>query len=280
MNKYIQRAFREAMKFSVIRYTLIKAYNTFKKNPVLKINNETIFSSLNVNKTIKELDKYALSETFLIDKSTLNAIVEDCKNQLVFPHLKFDGSIIKDGQGQKMDFDNPKPFQKDCIWFKYKDIQEWKSVNNIIYDPKILDIAKNYLGNNPIIRNQYLWWSFPAKANDNEDYDSPRYWFHYDIDDFKFLKIFIYLKDVDLQTGPHVVVKSTHKSKPWKYKFNRIINNSDLKGFFDDKEVVKLTGEKGTCFLEDTFTYHNGTPPQKPRLVLQIEYALTNLKLG
>jgi len=280
MNKYTQRLYREAMKFGLLRSSLIGMYSTFKTNPVLKSNNESHFLDLNVESTVDELKKSALSNTFKISDAILKEVLEACKTNFVYPQLKFDGTPISDGEGRLMDFDNPVSFQNDCIWYAYKNIRYWDVFKKITYDPKIIEVAKQYLGNNPIVRNEYLWWSFPAKGDTNEDFDSPRYWFHYDIDDFKFLKLFIYLNDVDSETGPHIVVKNTHKSKPWKYKLNRRVKSSDLEGFFDDKEIVELTGEKGTCFFEDTFTYHNGTPPQKPRIVLQIEFSLTNLKLG
>lgn len=280
MNKYTQRVLREAMKFKVVRLSLIGIYNTFKKNPNLVKNEQSYFSDLNIDKTVEELNANALSNTFKLDQEVLNELLEACKSHPVYPQLKFDGTPITDMKGQLMDYENPHSFQKDCIWYGYKNIKEWDVFKKLVYDPKILKIAEDYLGNNPIVRNEYLWWSFPAKGDSNEDYDSPRYWFHYDIDDFKFLKLFIYLNDVDNETGPHIVVKNTHKQKPWKYKLNRRIESSKLNGFFENKEIVTLTGKKGTCFFEDTFTYHNGTPPKKPRIVLQLEYSLTNLKLG
>ena len=280
MNKYKQKVLREAMKFDFLRSLLIGVYNARTKNPIIKPNIKSIFSSLNIDQAVTELNKDALSKTFKINEIALNQLIEKCKKEFVFPHLKFDGTTIKDSPGQLMNFKSPEAFQKNCIWFKYKDIEKWNEIKSIMYDPKLLEVATRYLGNNPIVRNQYLWWSFPALSNENKNFDSPRYWFHYDIDDYKFLKIFIYLNDVDSETGPHIVVKNTHNKKTWKYKKNRRIKSSKLEGFFDDKEVVELTGEKGTCFFEDTFTYHNGTPPQKPRLVLQVEYSLTNLKLG
>lgn len=281
MNKYTQRLYRESMKFGFVRDSLIGLYNKFKTNPSLEtVGTKTNFKLLDVNKAIHELNHNALTNTFKINDDILQKVIEDCKDNLVYPNLKYDGTPIKEGKGQHIEYNNPKPFQNDCIWFAYKNISSWDSIKEITYDPKLIEIARSYLGNNPIVRNEYLWWSFPAKGSGNEDFDSPRYWFHYDIDDFKFLKIFIYLNDVDLDTGPHIVVKNTHKNKPLKYKLNRVVKSENLTGFFKDKEVVTLTGEKGTCFMEDTFTYHNGTPPVKPRLVLQIEYALTNLKLG
>lgn len=281
MNKYKQRLFREAMKFKALRASLIGGYNMFTKNPFLEsYGKSSNFASLDVDTAVTQLKAAALSNTFQLNEAALNAVIEDCKNELVYPLLRFDGSQIKDAAGQLIDWNNPIPFQKDCIWFAYRNLAQWDSVRKITYDPKILEIAKKYLGNNAIVRNQSIWWSFPAKGLEDENFDSPRYWYHYDIDDFKFLKIFIYLNDVDSETGPHIVVKNTHKSKPWKYKLNRSINNNKINGFFEDKEIIELTGKKGTSFLEDTFTYHNGTPPKKPRLVLQVEYSLTNLKLG
>ena len=51
------------------------------------------------------------------------------------------------------------------------------------------------------------------------------YGFHYDVDDFKFLKLFFYLNDVDENCGPHVYVKNNGK-KNFKEYINRRVDDN------------------------------------------------------
>lgn len=39
--------------------------------------------------------------------------------------------------------------------------------------------------------------------------------------------------------------------------------------------MIEIEGEKGTCFLEDTYGFHKGvTPKSKIRLLFQVQYSL------
>ena len=35
-----------------------------------------------------------------------------------------------------------------------------------------------------------------------------------------------------------------------------------------------MLGKAGEGFFEDTFSYHKGTTPHKPRLIFQVEYSI------
>jgi len=75
----------------------------------------------------------------------------------------------------------------------------------IANDPLILDIAASFLGCKPTIGYMAVWWSYPTikRAQQAEK-------FHRDVDDWRFLKLFIYLTDVNDKNGPHIYV--THSS--------------------------------------------------------------------
>jgi hypothetical protein len=98
-------------------------------------------------------------------------------------------------------------------------------------------------------------------------------YFHRDPDDWRFLKLFIYLTDVDEQSGPHEFVTGSHHSS------GRILSkpyiNEELEYSYGRKSMVKITGPKGTTFIEDTWGVHRGNMPiTRPRLLLQVEYSL------
>jgi len=136
-------------------------------------------------------------------------------------------------------------------------------------DPRIVAVAAAYLGCKPTISNLSLWWSFPHQgvAQDAQ-------LFHRDRDDWKFCKLFVYLTDVDEQSGPHVFVEGSH----------RVTQPSSLRRFSDDEIESRFSASSikhfcmpsGSVFLLDTFGVHKGLPPRggRRRLLFQVEYSL------
>lgn len=131
-------------------------------------------------------------------------------------------------------------------------------------------LADAYLGANSVLLNTALLLSFPSqKKNYNVDYG-----FHYDIDDYRFLKVFFYLTDVNLDSGPHEIILESHHSNAFLRFFNRRLNGVPQR--FKDK-VHTILGPAGSGFFEDTYCYHRGSDPQRPRLMLQLEFGLNKI---
>jgi hypothetical protein len=146
-------------------------------------------------------------------------------------------------------------------------------VSRIAHDPKIVGVAKRYLGVEPILYATRIYWTFPrsnrAKLTNSPDIRQ----FHYDVNDFKSLTVFVYLTDVDIDCGPHVVIEGTHGKKSLKQLINPYLKE-DLANKAYGKRIKAITGEKGTLFFEDLTCYHQHATGTKPRLVLTINYLL------
>ncbi len=147
-------------------------------------------------------------------------------------------------------------------------------------DPGILAIAANFLGGDPVHVGSELWWSFPVPSTQSQRLQSAQV-FHYDIDDYRCIKIFFYLTDVDLSNGPHICIRGSHKNKKLAHQLlGQRCANKDGKGIVDyygNENVMTLCGPAGFGFVEDSYCFHKGTPPsEKDRLLLQIEFALNN----
>ncbi|NDI84633.1 phytanoyl-CoA dioxygenase family protein [Undibacterium crateris] len=149
-----------------------------------------------------------------------------------------------------------------------KDIVSSVDVIALANNPQILDIAGKYLGCKPTISNISIWWSIPAdgSAQEAENY-------HRDVDDFKFVKFFVYLSDVDAGNGPHCFVKGSHRDQRF-LKIRRILDD-EVYSSFPHENILSLSGKTGDAFLEDTFGLHKGQPPRNGRrLLLQVEYSV------
>jgi Phytanoyl-CoA dioxygenase (PhyH) len=134
--------------------------------------------------------------------------------------------------------------------------------------PLLLDCAAEYLGCKPTISNISIWWSLPAdgSAQEAENY-------HRDVDEWRFVKFFLYLTDADEMAGPHCFVRGSHRST----RFLRIrrIRDAEVKAAFAESDQLRICGRAGDAFLEDTFGLHKGQPPTaKNRLLFQVEYSI------
>ena len=98
-------------------------------------------------------------------------------------------------------------------------------------------------------------------------------YYHYDCDYRKFLKIFIYLNDVDIDSGPHVYVEKTHKKKFFKHILAERINDDEINKIYGLSNQKVFTKQEGSIVIEDTFGLHKGiVPKSKSRYALILEY--------
>jgi hypothetical protein len=156
-----------------------------------------------------------------------------------------------------------------------------EAVDRICRNAKLVEIARKYLGTEPILWLTLLRWSFPFSDNragfypttyrDPTEHDI--HTFHYDIIDFKSLTLFVYLTDIDSDSGAHMVIEGTHNNKSLKDIKNRFLNEDVAQEKFSNRIKVIL-GKKGTAFFEETSTYHKVEVCKSRRLILSIDYVL------
>lgn len=147
-------------------------------------------------------------------------------------------------------------------------------------DPAILAISAKYLGAPPVHIASELWWSFPVEGTSMEQLKAAQV-FHYDLDDYRFIKFFFYLTDVDLNSGPHILIKGSHKNKKL---FHQILGvrcaskpDEEIVNCYGAENLIAITGPAGLGFAEDATCFHKGMiPTQGKRLLLQIEFAINH----
>jgi len=145
----------------------------------------------------------------------------------------------------------------------------------IANNPKVLGIVAKALGAKPTISSMNTWWSVPAGDGTAQHAEK----FHRDVDDWKFIKLFCYLTDVDEGAGPHIFVRTSHRLN--RLGAIRRYSEEEVFAAFGADNVMRFIGPAGTSFLENTYGMHRGLPPtDKPRLVFQILYSLRPLIYG
>ena len=118
--------------------------------------------------------------------------------------------------------------------FDKNDLINNKTVQNLVKKDFFIDIARNYFNSEPIFDLPAMWWSTPFKKEASSE---AAQLYHYDCNGrVKWLKIFVYLTNVDENNGPHHYIKKSHKvgSKPQEILSRGYVRVSDeeMKKFY------------------------------------------------
>ena len=138
----------------------------------------------------------------------------------------------------------------------------------------ILALVEQMFGCRPTISYMAAWWSYPTgiAAQQAEN-------FHRDIDDWAFIKLFVYLTDVDEAKGPHVYVRRSATTQ--RANAIRRYQDEEVADLFPSSDIVTMTGKAGSGFLENTFGLHKGHPVREgQRLIFQAVYSMSPLPYG
>jgi hypothetical protein len=163
-------------------------------------------------------------------------------------------------------------------------------LRNLTLGPRVFPVIWNYLGVPPTLPYLLSWWSLHGR---NVARDAQL--FHVDSHDFKWVKLFVYLSDVDATMGPHMVVRGSHdRGKRINllkelaaqgleaatdlgiaiFKRQRLLDEH-VEASYGPENIVSIEGRAGEAFLVDTSAIHKGLPPKtKDRLVFQALYTM------
>lgn len=155
-----------------------------------------------------------------------------------------------------------------------EDVVDAPRLLEIANDPRILAALHQYFGCRPLISGLSAWWSYPTDVAPQQAEN-----FHRDVDDWSFIKLFVYLTDVGMQNGPHIYVRGSAASA--KLAAIKRFGDEEVVGAFGEGALSIQTGAAGDAFLENTFGLHKGKPvEQGMRLVFQAIYSLNPIPYG
>ena len=170
-------------------------------------------------------------------------------------------------------YDPEKP-TAEIYRFDRQDLVNDPEIQKLMMDPVLINVARNYLGSEPIFDFPALWWT--SAFNKAASHEAAQL-YHFDLDRVKWLKIFFYINGVSPDNGPHCYIKGSHRAgnKPaelLKRGYARI-PDSDLKKFYKEEDFIELSAEAGAVFAGDTKCWHKGKPLKKGhRLAMEFEY--------
>jgi len=143
-------------------------------------------------------------------------------------------------------------------------------VERIAHDPRAIATARLFLGAEPILFTSKIYWTQPRPGSHGAAEGGQ---FHYDVADVKSVTLFVYLSDVDEQSGPHVVVRGTTRRVTPLQILRRTVSDAWIARRYAER-IETITGPRGTAWFEDITCYHKQAPGTKTRLMLSLIYSL------
>lgn len=237
---------------------------------------ESLFTELDTTKATKILKQDGVFLGASIPQDFLDDLMLYLSNQDCYAGGRTDLGFKLEEKHQ-LDQVFPQPFYVA----RYFNISyDCPQIIQLAKDPKLQEIATNYIGKQAKYTGASLFWTFPMEGK-SSDADQQKFrYFHYDLDDFAGLRFCFYLTDVTLEDGPHICIRGSHIKKSILHILNyvsRIQTEEELRRLYDSEKFLTIIGKAGLGFMEDTFCFHKGNPPtNKPRLFLQLHFAANN----
>ena len=211
-----------------------------------------------------------------------NCLSEDFCDRLMNRALEAECMILGDevwSKGLRGRYDRAKPIATKYLLTE-DDTTDIPEVQELVSDPSIITVAQNYLRSKPIFSGISLWWS--AAVTGAPDSQAAQM-FHWDMERIKWIRFFIYVTDVTLDTGPHCFVKGTHRTGAIPDSLLKLgyVRHTDetIVSAYGRERYLEFVGRRGTIIAEDSRGFHKGMEPrQGDRLLLAFE--LSNTTFG
>lgn len=146
------------------------------------------------------------------------------------------------------------------------------AITNLAISDELLAVVTNYLGIFPILYYINIWFT-PGKKVIDELQGSQL--FHLDHEDYKQLKVFIYLNDMEMEHGPTQYICAENSEEiVSKLNYNTKQQNKNIPDLQLTKyKKIHHSGKKGSIVFMDTSNcFHCGGRSKKDRFLLVFQY--------
>ncbi len=167
--------------------------------------------------------------------------------------------------------DFSKPFLRP-VTDKCSELLERDAIRRFVLSPELISIVCRYLGSMPILSEVQLLWT---PANDTLSKSQK---FHLDAEDYRQLKLFLHVEDVDERCGPLTLISAAQTRRVCAAtgyvggRRTRLEDEAVRRVVGDDFE--QAMGERGSGILIDTSRclHYGSRGNQKQRLVLFLQF--------
>ena len=266
-------------------YSPAKLLETYPIQASSKNNNVTYSIPTQATSIFKELDSTAIVESmkkngYCLGLQLPQLILKEILEYAYTANISIDGNKNFNFKYSAKDRAS-KQYNREILIGNYLAINsECMAMQKLVQDPKLREIAAGYLGKEPVLVRSQMGWTFigSAKAYARKgEIGSPTILFHYDLDDYRAIKFFFYLTDVDSNSGSHRCVSGSHKKRKLIHYILRSQSDQEIANYYGSENIIEICGKAGLGFIEDPFCFHRGSPPTTaPRLMIQLEFALND----
>lgn len=263
---------RKFGRLELLRDTLSRVSTIFKSSSNVSSNKVSVFKDINVSQIVTALEQESYSAGIDLPQSVLQEILDFVYTKPCLGDRNPNFSFIYSDRKQV-----ESSLGKKFVCASYK-VSDCPAIDRLINDPALLELATKFLRAKPVCIGTDLLWSFPNSKTLEQQLNMAQV-FHYDLDDYRSIKLFFYLTDVDASSGAHVCIRGSHRGKTILHQLlgQRCASIPDerLVQTYGVDNVISLCGKAGFGFVEDPCCFHKGAPPAtKERLLLQIQYAV------
>ncbi len=269
-------------KFVVVKLFVIRFFYSFsfiRNFKKIRFTNDIINpkffieKELNISNEINQIDKLGYSKVYNINdklKKSLLEMVLNCKD-LDFKKIELSESEILKNKNESLNEYFLRLKEKKISRISgYLDLKKDSILKEFLTSKEILSFVKSYLNTKHVSINASFFISNPVKTSREKKFSDAQY-FHWDNDFTKFLKFYIYLTDIDANSGPHVFVEKTHKFKKREHRLCRVFSDNNI--YQNYKDVKEFHGDSGSAFFVDSYGLHKGkSPNSKSRILLNIHF--------
>lgn len=189
-------------------------------------------------------------------------------------HAYFKGKPVLDlYSGKQLAGMENLPGQYNKVQYLTQDTLACQPLIALANNPALLATVAQYLGAKPTIASVQTWWTIGEHSVQGQRHYDDVY--HRDVDDLRFVKLFVYLTDTTISSGAHSFIKGSHRNSQLTRRGP--ISDAEAHQIFGPDDFVTVTGDAGTVFLEDTWGIHRPLlATEGRRLVFYVLYGLTS----
>lgn len=188
-------------------------------------------------------------------------------------HAFLRGKLVVDWYDASVhDIDGDVPERCTKLSYRTVDLVQCQPLLALANSPLILDAVTRVLGARPTIGWFESWWTLGEHYVPGlQHYDDI---YHRDVDDLRFVKLFVYLTDTGASNGAHSFVRGSHRSDAFTRRGP--ITDQQVQDTFAPEDILTITGKAGTVFLENTWGIHRPLmATEGRRLIFSALYGLT-----
>jgi hypothetical protein len=248
----------------------IQSLNTNNYINRLEISEKTIFTDIQVNKIVTDIEKSAIAFGLQLPPQ-LVAEIYNFATHTPCTEPRFDSEFVVSDINSRI-FQDGSYVMRGLV----NNLTECAAIQQIVHDPLLLNVVREYLKYWPTLITQHLTWSFASSLSETEIKKIyPPTNFHYDVAGCNFMTAYFYITDVDINSGPHIMIQNSLKHKPLKMLLasNRQ-SDEDVYNYYGKESELVITGKSGFGFMQDPSCIHKVQAPRATnRLLLQIRYS-------